>query len=493
MHRDTFPRIIFVGLLIAVVFGSLSSCGGGGGGGGERPGPVCNVSECPFPTDPRCVCVLPDDHGDTQSDAAFLTVGGRRTGKIEVAGDVDMFSIIVGQPGTLTVQTTGGLDTTGWLLDSDGVIGRYYDDGLGGINFSIEYPNAVPGTYYVRVSAVGSDTGNYTVWARFDAQPVNRAPERLGDIPAQTRTVGASETVDVSAFFEDPDGDSLGYSVQVSDPAIVVATVSGERVTFRAVAAGTVTITVTATDAGGLSATQTFTVEVEEDETDRIDDFNVGIPSSCPREVEICVRDHQCEDGDQIRVSVNGGVVFSGELFNAADCRIVPVREGTNSVELFAINGTGFKGACDHADVNTGEITIRGSTASVETQNWLHSGGTGSRANLNVTVAPTGAGCIPGSQPANRAPERLGDIPAQMRTVGASETVDVSAFFEDPDGDSLGYSVQVSDPAIVVATVSGERVTFRAVAAGTVTITVTATDAGGLSATQTFTVEVSEG
>ena len=205
------------------------------------------------------------------------------------------------------------------------------------------------------------------------------------------------------------------------------------------------------------------------------------------------MRDHQCEDGDQIRVSVNGGVVFSGELFNAADCRIVPVREGTNSVELFAINGTGFKGACSYADANTGEITIRGSTASVETQNWRHTGGTGSRANLNVTVTPTGAGCIPGSQPANRAPERLGDIPAQMRTVGASETVDVSAFFEDPDGDSLGYSVQVSDPAIVVATVSGERVTFRAVAAGTVTITVTATDAGGLSATQTFTVEVSEG
>ena len=41
-----------------------------------------------------------------------------------------------------------------------------------------------------------------------------------------------------------------------------------------------------------------------------------GIPSSCSREVEVCVRDNECEDGDQVRVSVNSSVVFSGEIVN---------------------------------------------------------------------------------------------------------------------------------------------------------------------------------
>ena len=64
------------------------------------------------------------------------------------------------------------------------------------------------------------------------------------------------------------------------------------------------------------------------------------------------MRDHECEDGDEVRVSVNGGRVFSGEIDNDWDCGDVPVREGNNRTELFAVNGSGHKGNCSYADVN---------------------------------------------------------------------------------------------------------------------------------------------
>ena len=123
-------------------------------------------------------------------------------------------------------------------------------------------------------------------------------------------------------------------------------------------------------------------------------DFDIGMPASCPREVEVCVRDHLCEDGDAVRVTVNGNEVFSGELFNARHCVTVPVREGANSIEMYALNGTGFKGACSHIDANSGQIDVIGGNE--QSQTWLHLGGTGSNLNINVTVGGQGP-CRPGS------------------------------------------------------------------------------------------------
>lgn len=50
--------------------------------------------------------------------------------------------------------------------------------------------------------------------------------------------------------------------------------------------------------------------------TRQIQDVSTTIPSSCPVEAEVCVRDHAAEDGDQVRVSINGNVAFSGEILN---------------------------------------------------------------------------------------------------------------------------------------------------------------------------------
>ena len=104
--------------------------------------------------------------------------------------------------------------------------------------------------------------------------------------------------------------------------------------------------------------------------------------------LKICVRDHECEDGDEIRVDVEGRTIFSGEIVNKWDCQNLEVRGGeTYEVELTALNGTGYKGNCSYIDENTGEIRVTGENT--ETQVWRHRGGAGSKARLIVeTVKP---------------------------------------------------------------------------------------------------------
>ncbi len=112
-------------------------------------------------------------------------------------------------------------------------------------------------------------------------------------------------------------------------------------------------------------------------------DFNITI-SEGQREIRVCVRDHECEDGDRVRVSVNGGSVFYGEIDNDWDCDDVRVQQGRNRVKLFAINGSGNKGNCSYADENTGEIRVEGKNT--QTQSWRHRGGAGSSAHIIVEV-----------------------------------------------------------------------------------------------------------
>ena len=87
---------------------------------------------------------------------------------------------------------------------------------------------------------------------------------------------------------------------------------------------------------------------------------------------------------DAISVDVEGRNVFTGELVNAAMCSALEVEPGRDYViEMTALNGTGFKGACNFADVNTGEIQVSG--LNVDTQVWSHRGGAGSRARIVVS------------------------------------------------------------------------------------------------------------
>ena len=114
-----------------------------------------------------------------------------------------------------------------------------------------------------------------------------------------------------------------------------------------------------------------------------IADFRISVPRS-PYDVEVCVRDHECEDGDRVRVSVNGTRLLGGEIVNDWSCRAVSLREGRHDIELYAVNGTGYRGDCSYLDGNTGELRVTGEDS--RTQSWRHRGGKGSSAKITITV-----------------------------------------------------------------------------------------------------------
>ena len=90
----------------------------------------------------------------------------------------------------------------------------------------------------------------------------------------------------------------------------------------------------------------------------------------------------------------------------------------------------------------------------------------------------------------NRVPTAAGTLPDRRLTLHGVLDIDVSSAFVDPDGDALTYTVSSSSPDLVAVMAAGARVTLTAVSEGTATIRVTATDPGGLSATQAFRAKV---
>ena len=93
---------------------------------------------------------------------------------------------------------------------------------------------------------------------------------------------------------------------------------------------------------------------------------------------------------------------------------------------------------------------------------------------------------------ANVAPTAVGSIDAVTMTAGTmSEAMDVSMYFSDADeGDTLTYAAASDMEMYATAMIDGSMLTITGVAAGMATITVTATDTAGESATQTIMVAV---
>ena len=171
-----------VALLGLIVLG-VGGCGGGGSSGGPQ---VPHMPEIPI--------VPADDHGDTRADATVLQVGGPVAGEIETGNDVDVFRVDVTLTGTLTVSTTGSLDTEGVLQGIDGTWLASDNDAGPGTNFEIAR-TVGPGTYYVRVTSVGTLTGSYTLTVRMAGDPLRPPADDHGDTRADATALPTGGSV----------------------------------------------------------------------------------------------------------------------------------------------------------------------------------------------------------------------------------------------------------------------------------------------------------
>ena len=303
------------------------------------------------------------------------------------------------------------------------------------------------GAAWVTVTAM--DPGGLSVSQTFTVTVSSRPPTVWIALPGVTLGVDGTEVVDVSQSFVDPDDDPLTFAVSSSAPKVVTAVAAGARVTLTAVAAGAATVTVTATDPEGLSVSQSFAVTVSA--ANRPPAASVRLPG-----VTLGVDGTEVVDVSQSFVDPDDDPLTFA-VSSSAPKVVTAVAAGAR-VTLTA--------------VAAGAATVTVTATDPEGLSVLQS--------FTVTVSA-----------ANRPPAASGALPGVTLGVDGTEVVDVSRSFVDPDDDPLTFAVSSSAPKVVTAVAAGARVTLTAVAAGAATVTVTATDPGGLSASQSFTVTVS--
>ena len=91
----------------------------------------------------------------------------------------------------------------------------------------------------------------------------------------------------------------------------------------------------------------------------------------------------------------------------------------------------------------------------------------------------------------NQSPVTLATVPAQTLVVDDSAiSMRLEAAFIDPDGHISSYSAVSADDDVAQVALSGATLSIAPVVEGTTTVTVTATDSGGLEATLAFPVTV---
>lgn len=361
----------------------------------------------------------------------------------------------------------------------------------------------------------------------------NQPPQPVGAIPLQQVAFGDSITVNVAGYFRDPDGDPLNFTATSADPGIVAAAVGGGGVTVRGVSRGTATVAVTATDPGGLSARQAFEARV---------------PNRGPEAVGT-IEDPRIEVGDSIAIGLAGyfadpegdSLDFSATSTDNRVARaavagdtawVVAVAKGTATVTVTARDPEGRTAdqsftvavpnrrplvttsipadsvllgdtlelslSAHFTDPDGDSLSFSAESSEPDVAMARVSGSTlvvvpaaPGRTSITVTASdPEGLSAAQAfdatSVRPNRAPVAEGMIPDTVIYVGMSDSLDVSPFFSDPDGDSLTYTATTSRSIRVTVAVSGSILRLRAVSLGNSAITVTARDPGGLPARQRF-------
>ena len=297
----------------------------------------------------------------------------------------------------------------------------------------------------------------------------NRPPIPVDTIPDTTLTVGGSSvSFDVSDYFEDPNEDELTYTV--SGPSIVTTTIPEDdsTLTITPVSVGTGTVTVTATDPSQADTTQVFTVEV----------------SSTPPPLSVDIT-----SGPMTTIASGAENIWEAEATGGVPDYTYRWEYATRCIDGSLIRAPDDEpcvwqwiSASSESSTLTRTITTDSSFAGVRVRATDDAMPTASSAMDSVIVS------------VNHAPDTVGAITDRTLILGHPDvSFSVARFFSDSDGNSLTYEASSSSDDTVGVSISGSTLTLTAEAVNTTaeTITVTATDPGGLSSpVQAFAVTV---
>ena len=385
------------------------------------------------------------------ANSAPIRIGGFPDWSIRVPNyvDFDLSSKFSDPDGdALTYTATANSSVYGTLTVTDSTL-RVTAERIGGVGAT------GTGDWQIFVSAsdgslsAGGESRilRVTVYKRGSVQHniPNAAPQRVGTIPAQTVMMNEQITLDASSYFSEDDGDVMMYGASSDATSVATASVSGTTVTITPVAPGSATISVIADDGQATSATQTFTVTV----------------TSAPVAVGTIPDQYMEVGGTAATVDVSG-------YFSDADGDPLAYAATSSDTSKATVSVSSATVTITPVAVGTATITVTARDGS----------STATQTIIAVVDVP------------NTAPITVGSMPDQTMNVGESTINEVNSYFQDTTGHTWTYTAAASDTSIATASMSGIRLTVQAVSQGTATISVTMTDSGGLSATQTFSLTV---
>ena len=273
---------------------------------------------------------------------------------------------------------------------------------------------------------------------------LNRVPRFVGPIPSAIIAAGDSVAMNAASYFSDPDGDALTFSAASTHEPVATVRVADSTLTVAGLARGSARITVTATDPGDLSAGMSF---------------DVTVPNRAPAPL-----------GSMPAATIAAGTtaaVIPASYFSDPDGDALSFSASTSDIRV------AWASAADTM------VTIGALGAGIAIITVTATDPDGSSAEQTFTAT------VP-----NRSPEAVGAMSAATIAAGETAAMNAASYFSDPDGDALTYSAASAVTAVAAASASDSTVTLAGMAKGIATITVTATDPGGLSAEQTFTATV---
>ena len=275
------------------------------------------------------------------------------------------------------------------------------------------------------------------------------APDAADDVaetPEDTLTV-----IDVLSNDRDPNGDRLRVaSVGPAEHGATAVVSGGVRYAPDLNWHGTDRFTYTVSDPGGLTATARVTIVV--------------LPVNDPPEAV----DDEAETLEDEAAIVD--VLANDTDVDGAPIRVVAVGSASHGATTMAPRRVRYSPDPNWSGTDRFVYTIADPDGLMAT------------ATVMVTVLPI-----------NDAPEAVGVIPDQaIEEGGAPVTVDLAPYFTDVEGDVLTYAASSSDETAVMVTVTGATLTLSAVVKGAAAVTVTASDVEGLTATQSFGVQVGD-
>ncbi|WP_185155649.1 putative Ig domain-containing protein [Rudanella paleaurantiibacter] len=309
-------------------------------------------------------------------------------------------------------------------------------------------PNVEPFTLF-------ATQGNITVSFRWDAlafcagtpPPANTPPTVANGVGPQSATVGVGYSLNVGNVFTDA---QTPASLMLSASGLPAGlSLSGSTITGTPSVSGVSTVTLTATDGGGLSASTSFVITVS------------GAGGTTPPvggPLAATVVSYNCQTG-AITFGFTGG---SG-----------------SPVEYLAIGITGWTTNPNQVI----EAGLRADPKPVTVQ--IRQNGVAGRS----FVFDFGSFCSGNPQPpTNTAPTVANGVGPQSATVGVGYSLNVGNVFTDAQTPA---SLMLSASGLPAGlSLSGSTITGTPSVSGVSTVTLTATDGGGLSASTSFVITV---